>query len=334
MLRYVARRLMLMVVVVLGMSFVTFALTNVVPGDPARLLAGPRAREEQVQAYANQYGLDEPFLTQYWTYMSGLTRGDFGQSVTTRRPVREDIAQYLPATLELTGVSFFIIVVIGIPLGVLSAARRGSIFDQASRFLAIGGVSMPVFWLGLMLQLVLYGKFHILPVGGRLGTLDTEPQRRTGLYLIDSLLAGDIHLFWTSATHIILPATVLALGGLAVVMRMMRSSVLETLDSDFVRTARAKGLDERTLLTRHVVKVAFAPTLTVLGLQIGFLLSGSVLVEAVFNWPGLGLYAVSSIRNLDFAAIMGVTLIISVIYVVVNLIVDLLYVVLDPRITY
>lgn len=332
--RYIARRIALMVVVVVGMSVITFVLTRVVPGNPARLLAGPHARQAQVDALAKEYHLNGSIPEQYWIYVKGVAHGDLGKSVTTRHPVLDDLRQYLPATIELTLAAFTLTVLIGVPLGMLSAMKRGSLLDHGSRLLSITGVSMPVFWLGLVLQVLLYQKAAILPAGGRLGTLDVTPNRVTGSYLVDSILAGDLGLFWTSFVHLVLPAATLAFGSLAVVTRMMRASVLETMHADFVRTARAKGIRESRVLSRHVFKNAFIPTLTVLSLQVGYLLAGNFLVESVFNWPGIGLYAVNAIKNLDYAAIMGVTLVVSVIYLGVNLVVDVLYVVLDPRITY
>jgi peptide/nickel transport system permease protein len=332
--RFIARRLLLMVLVLFGMSVITFGLSRMVPGDPARLLAGSRARQEQVDAIAEKYHLRGPIPEQYAIYMSGLLRGDLGLSVTTRRPVAEDLAQFLPATIELTATAFFITVVVGIPIGIVSAARRGGPFDHVSRIVSIAGVSLPIFWLGLVLQVLFYKHLGLLPIGGRLGTLDIAPPRVTGAYLVDSLLAGDQELFRSSFVHLILPALTLAAGSVAVVTRMMRASILETMGADYVRTARAKGLTEGSLLRRHVARNAFIPTLTVLGLQVGYLLAGNFLVESVFNWPGIGLYAVDAISNLDYAAIMGVTLVVSVVYVAVNLIVDILYVLLDPRISY
>lgn len=332
--RFIVRRLLLMVLVLLGMSIITFALSRVVPGNPARLLAGPHARQEQVDALAERYRLNGPILEQYGAYMTGLLRGDLGLSVTTRRPVADDLAQYLPATIELTATAFLLTAIVGIPLGILTATKRGSVVDYASRIFSVAGVSLPVFWLGLVLQVVFYKHLSLLPIGGRLGTLDIEPPRVTGSYLIDSLLAGDLSLFGSALLHLLLPAMTLAAGSLAVVTRMMRASVLETMGADYIRTARAKGLQERAVLRRHVLRNAFMPTLTVLGLQVGYLLAGNFLVESVFNWPGIGLYAIDAISNLDYAAIMGVTFVVSIVYVVVNLVVDVLYVFLDPRISY
>ena len=332
--RYIVRRLILMLVVILGISLITFSLSRIVPGNPARLLAGPHARQEQVDALAERYHLTGSIPEQYLVYMSGLVRGDLGLSVTTRRPVAEDLLEFLPATIELTSAAFLITVLIGIPVGVISAATRGRVFDHASRVVSIAGVSLPIFWLGLVLQVLFYKHLNLLPVGGRLGILDVAPPRVTGMYVVDALVSGDFDLFRSSVLHLILPAVTLAAGSVAVVTRMMRASILETMGADYIRTARAKGLTEPSLLRRHVLRNAFIPTLTVLGLQVGYLLAGNFLVESVFNWPGIGLYAIDAISNLDYAAIMGVTLIVSVVYIIVNLIVDILYVLLDPRISY
>lgn len=332
--RYIVRRLILLVVVLLGMSVITFTLSHLVPGDPARLLAGQHATKEQVEAVARLYGLDRPLPEQYWVYMTGLLRGDLGLSMTTRRPVRDDMLQFLPATIELTLVAVILVVLVGIPLGVFAAVEHGRPIDHATRLVTIGGVSMPIFWLGIALQIVFYRWFPVLPIGGRLGILDQEPARVTGFYLIDTLFAGDLDTFRSAIIHLILPASTLAAGSLAVVTRMTRASVLDALGADYVRTARGKGLFERVVLGRHVLKNAMIPTTTVIGLQVGTLLAGNILIEVVFNWPGIGLYAVNAIRYLDYSAIMGVTLAISVTYVFVNLVVDIVYVMLDPRISY
>ena len=331
---FILRRLMFMVFVLAGMSVITFVLTHVVPGDPARLLAGQHASAEEVRTVAAMYGLDRPLPVQFWVYVRGLVHGDLGISLTDRRPVMEDLAQYLPASIELTLAAVVLVVLIGLPVGLLAGIRRGRPIDHVLRFLTVGGVSMPIFWFGIILQIVFYKQLHFLPIGGRLGILDIEPPQVTGFYLIDSLLAGDLPTFGSAVVHMILPASALAAGSLAVVVRMMRASVIELLDADHVRTARAKGLTASIVLRRHVFRNALIPTTTVLGLQIGALLAGNVLAEVVFNWPGIGLYAVNAIRNLDYPSIMGVTLVISVIYVFVNLLVDIAYVALDPRISY
>jgi peptide/nickel transport system permease protein len=333
-LAYIGRRLVLLVVVVAGMSVITFSLTHLVPGNPARLLAGPHASLAEVQALAHRYGLDRPVVEQYVIYVQGLFRGDLGMSLTDRRPVLQDLAQFLPATIELTTAALVLTIAIGIPLGILSGVARGTILDHLARILSIGGVSIPIFWLGLILQLVLYRELGVLPPSGRLGPFDIPPPGVTGLYTIDALLAGRLDTLGTAFAHLALPAITVAAGSIAVVTRMMRASVIDALEADYVRTARSKGLPERTVVLRHVLKNALIPTVTVLGLQIGYLLAGNVLAEAVFSWPGIGLYAVNAIGNLDYAAIMGVTLVVSVVYVVVNLIVDVIYGLLDPRISY
>jgi peptide/nickel transport system permease protein len=332
--RYILRRLFLMVIVLLGMSVITFSLTHIVPGNPARLLAGQHATREQVEAVAHLYGLDRPVLEQYWVYIGGLFRGDLGVSLTTRRPVVDDLRQYLPATIELTTAAIFLVICIGLPTGMLAAVRRGRTLDHLVRVSTVAGVSMPIFWFGIVLQIVFYRKLQLLPIGGRLGIVDIEPPHVTGAYVIDALLAGDLPTFLSAVVHLILPAATLAAGSIAIVTRMMRASAIELIDADHVRQARAKGLREGIILRRHVFRNALIPTTTVIGLQIGTLLAGNVLTEVVFNWPGIGLYAVNAIRYLDYAAIMGVTLTISIIYVFVNLAVDLAYVMLDPRISF
>jgi len=323
-----------MVIVLLGMSVITFALTHIVPGNPARLLAGQHATQEQVGAVAKLYGLDRPVVEQYWVYIGGLFRGDLGMSLTTRRPVADDLRQYLPATIELTTAAMLLVIGLGLPTGLLAAIRRGRPLDHLIRVATVAGVSMPIFWFGIVLQIVFYRNLQVLPIGGRLGIIDIEPPRITGAYVIDTLLAGDLDTFLSALVHLILPAATLAAGSVAVVTRMMRASAIELLDADHVRQARAKGLVERIVLGRHVFRNALIPTTTVIGLQVGTLLAGNVLTEVVFNWPGIGLYAVNAIRYLDYSAIMGVTLTVSIIYVFVNLLVDIAYVLLDPRISY
>ena len=331
---FIVRRLAFMILVLAGMTVITFTLTHVVPGDPARLLAGQHATAEEVRTVAHMYALDRPLPTQFWIYLNGLVHGDLGMSLTDRRPVLTDLAQFLPASMELTLTAVLLVVLVGLPVGLIAGVRRGQPIDHILRFLTVGGVSMPIFWFGIILQIIFYKHLGLLPIGGRLGIIDIEPPQATGFYVIDSLLAGDLPTFGSALLHLILPASALAAGSVAVLSRMMRASVIEILDADHVRTARAKGLRGSVVLWRHVFRNALIPTTTVLGLQIGALLSGNVLAEVVFNWPGIGLYAVNAIRNLDYPAIMGVTLVISVIYIFVNLIVDIAYVMLDPRISY
>ena len=330
--RLLRRRLVSLPVVLVGMSLITFALTHLVPGNPARLLAGPHASAAQVAQLRHQYGLDQSLPAQYWTYMSDLLHGDLGMSITTRRPVAADLGQFFPATVELTVAAMLIVVLVGLPLGLLGGLVKGRLPDHAIRLFSISAVSMPVFWLGIVLQIVFYEKLNVLPASGRIDALSIPPAHVTGLYSVDSLLAGDLSAFRSSLAHLVLPAVTLAAGSLAVVTRMMRASVIDTSESDHLRAAEAKGLGRALIVRRHVVRNAVLPVTTVIGLQVGTLLAGSVLTEVVFSWPGIGLYAVDAIENLDYAAIMGVTLLISGIYVLVNLAVDLAYLVLDPRI--
>jgi peptide/nickel transport system permease protein len=330
--RLLLRRLVSLPVVLLGMTVVTFAVTHIVPGDPARLQAGPHASEAQVQVLRHRYGYDQPLVQQYITYMGDLLHGNLGDSITTRRPVSEDLRQFFPATIELTVAAMLIVVVVGLPLGMLGGLRRGRIPDHLSRLFAIVAVSMPVFWLGIVLQILFYEKANVLPVGGRIDPSLLPPTHATGLYVIDAIWSGDTVALQSSLSHLILPAVTLAAGSLAVITRMMRASVIEVSGSDHVRASVAKGISSSLVVRRHVFPNAIIPVTTVFGLQIGTLLAGSILVEVVFSWPGIGLYAVNAISNLDFAAIMGVTLLISVTYVIVNLVVDMAYLLLDPRI--
>ena len=333
-LRLIVRRLLFLILVLFGLSLITFGLSRVIPGDPARLVAGPRSSAESVAKIREQYGFDDPLPQQYVRYMKGILTLDLGDSTSTRRPVTEDLRQYLPATAELAFAAFVLSLVVGLPLGVLSAVRPNSIIDNVGRLVSISGLAMPSFWLALMLQFLFFSKLGWLPDGQRLPIGVDPPGQITTFYTVDALLHGDLHLFWVASKHLLLPATVLGYGSLAVVTRMVRGGMLEILGQDYVRTARAKGLAERAVIVRHALKNALLPTLTVVGLQIGILLSGAVLVEIVFSWPGLGRYAVTGVNQFDYNAIMGTTLLIALIYVLVNLVVDVLYVVIDPRISY
>jgi peptide/nickel transport system permease protein len=332
--RLIVRRLAFLIFVVLGISLITFFLSHVVPADPVRLYAGPRASQATILQIRHQLGFDLPIWQQYFHYVGGLLHGDFGYSLFSHRAVSADLYDFLPATIELTLAALVMILVIGIPLGIVSAVWRGSPVDQVSRIVSTTGVAMPAFWLGLMVQLLLFDKLGWFPAGGRLDPNSTPPAHITGLYLVDSLLTRNFPIFWQSLDHLILPATVLGYGSLAVITRQMRGSMLEVLPQDYVRTARAKGLAPRVVVLRHAVKNALLPVITVTGLQIGVLLGGALLVEDVFSWPGIGRYATLATLNLDYNAIMAVTLVAAVIYVFVNLLVDILYMLVDPAVTY
>lgn len=328
----VRRRLASLVWVVIGVSLITFAISHLVPGDPARLVAGDRATPEIVAHIRAQLGLDLPLPQQYLRYMGQLLQGDLGTSIRTHRPVLQDIAAFFPATLELALSALLLATLLGIPLGVLSAVYRNRFVDHVARTLAVTGISTPAFWLGLGLIVVFYGKLGWLPGGGRIDQGLSPPPAFTGLYLIDAALAGD-WLVWRSALqHMILPALTLGFVHLGVVARQVRSSMLEQLGEDYVRTARAYGLNPWTVVVRHALPNALIPSVTVLGLALGDLLYGAVLTETVFGWPGMGAYVVDSIQALDFPAVMGFAVVVSFAYVILNLLVDLLYRRLDPRI--
>jgi peptide/nickel transport system permease protein len=327
------KRLIGMVWVVLGVTLITFIISHLIPGDPARLIAGERATEEIVAAIRARLGLDLPLYRQYWNYMTALVQGDLGTSIRTSRPVLEDIAAFFPATLELALVALVLATLMGIPLGVLSAVYRNRPIDHVVRTISVTGISTPAFWLGLGLIIVFYGKLGWLPGGGRLAQGMAPPPDVTGLYLVDSLLAGDMATFRSALHHILLPAITLGFVHLGVVARQIRSAMLEQLGEDYVRTARAYGLTPWSVVLRHALPNALIPSVTVLGLALGDLLYGAVLTETVFGWPGMGAYVVDSIQALDFPAVMGFAVVVSIAYVILNFLVDLAYRWIDPRIT-
>lgn len=332
--RFLLWRILLLIPTVIGLTILTFIISRVVPADPARLAAGPRATPEMVETIREKYGLNKPLLEQYADYVRGLLHGDFGESILTQHKVSSDLASRFPATLELVLAAMFVAVALGVPLGILSALYQNRWPDQAARILAVSAVSIPAFWFAIILQLGFASRWGLLPLGRRYPTRDTPPNDVTGLYLVDSLLARDMHAFWISFQHLILPALVLSIAPLAIIMRTLRGDVLEVLGQDYVRTARAKGLPSGGVIRHHVLKNAFIPSLTMIGLTFGWTLGGTVLVEAVFDWPGIGKYAVDAAVRLDFEPIMGVTIVVGMAFVLINSIVDLLYGFLDPRIEY
>lgn len=327
----VGRRLFLLGLVLAGMSVITFAVSHLVPADPARLVAGVHATASQVETVRREYGLDLPVGAQYVRYVRGLLRGDLGKSLVTRRPVLQDLCEFFPATLELSLAAIALCLLVGVPLGVMSAVYRERWLDHLMRVVALAGSSFPAFWLGLLLQMVFYRGLHVLPLGGRLDLFQSPPPRVTGMYLLDSLLAGDAGLVHSSLRHLALPALTLGMAAMAMITRMTRSAMLDVLNRDYIRTARAKGLPARTVIFKHALKNALFPVITLTGLEIGSLLGGSVLVESVFDWPGVGLYALKAVQSMDFPAIMGMTLLVSTCYVFINLVVDLSYYFVDPR---
>lgn len=323
-----------MVLVLLGVSVLTFFIAHVVPGDPVLVALGEHAREEQIAAYRHAYGLDRPVPVQFAVYLGRLTRGDLGISIRTRRPVADDLREFMPATMELGGAAWLVALLLGIPAGILSAVFKDRIFDHLSRLGALIGASFPVFWLGLLLLGAFYYRLQWLPGPGRLDVVISPPPMRTGFLLVDAALAGDGEAFRNALRHLVLPALTLGLFSTAVIARMTRSAMLEVLYQDYIRTARAKGLPQRRVVALHALKNAMIPTLTIIGISFGSLLSGAVLTETIFAWPGLGRYATASAISLDFPAVMGVTLVVAVVYTLVNLFVDLIYARLDPRVRY
>lgn len=321
-----------LLLVMIGVCVITFIISHLIPGDPARLLAGDRASDEMVQHIRHQLGLDLPLWQQFIHYVSELLHGDLGTSIRTGRPVLADIRLFFPATLELALCALLLALLIGVPLGVLSAVFRNRWLDHLVRLLAITGISTPAFWLGLGVIVLFYGHLNLLPGGGRLDDWLDPPAHVTGLYLIDSLLAGDSEAFFNSLQHLILPALTLAFVHLGIVARQIRSAMLEQLSEDYIRTARASGLPGWRIVMTHALPNALIPSITVLGLALGDLLYGAVLTETVFSWPGMGAYVVASIQSLDFPAVMGFAVVVSFAYVLVNLLVDLLYLWIDPRI--
>ena len=298
------------------------------------LAAGPGATPQQLDALRRSYGMDKPFPLQYLQYMLNALHGDFGRSMMSGHSVWDDLRAFFPNTLELVVLAMLIALVIGIPLGIVSAVWRDKWPDQLSRIFALGSISMPAFWLAIVLQLVLSMTLHVLPVGGIYDSRSTMPTLHTGFLLVDTLLNADPAAFGLALQHTILPAVTLALGPIAFIMRILRADVLETLSSDWVKMVRANGMPERVILFKYVLKNSLIATVSVFGFIVGYSLGGSVVIETVFDWPGVGLYAVHSAIALDFQPVMGVTLLIGLLFLVVNLATDLTYGVLDPRIRY
>ena len=327
---YILKRIFLMVIVMFGVATIVFFITRIIPADPVGAILGGNAPIERVDEMRHQLGLDKPITLQFIDYIKGIVHADFGVSLKSNRPVLKDIINYFPATIELAIVSMIFAVLVGVVLGVFSAIYRNKSIDHFSRVFSILGVSMPVFWLGLLLLLLFYYHLGWLPGGGR-NSLFIFPPRITGLLLLDSILAGDWTAFWDGLSHIILPAFVLGYASAASIARIMRASMLDILRQDFIRTAKSKGLPKRVVIYRHALKNALIPVVTIIGLSFGSLLSGAVLTETIFSWPGLGRYIVNALLVLDYPAVTGGTLFIAFVYSLANLVVDISYAALDPR---
>lgn len=333
MLAYTVRRLLMLIPVLIGMSIVVFSIIHAIPGDPAQMILGEKASQESILALRAQLGLDNPWYVQYFDFVKQILSGDLGKSLLTKASISEEITRYLAATAELTIVSMLIAVFVGVNAGIISAWKQNSWFDFIAMLVALIGVSMPVFWLGLMEQWYFAQELKWLPTVGRDNPRDPV-DAITHFYILDTMLAGRWDQFKEVIMHLILPGIALGTIPMAIIARITRSSMLEVMRSEFIRTARAKGLGQFFVVYKHALKNAFIPVLTVIGLQTGLLLGGAILTETIFGWPGVGRYIYTAIGNRDYPVIQSGILVIATIFVFINLIVDLLYAYVDPRIKY
>lgn|SRR5487761_121212 len=332
--RMVFQRVLAMVILSFGISMVAFLLTHLVPGDPVAANLGLKAAANPAvrAAYNARYGLDKPLPVQYEVYVTNLLHGDLGHSQLTRQPVATDLGQFVPASIELGLLAMGLAVAFGLPLGMIAAVRRGSALDSALNVVSLFGISTPSFWVGLIGLFLFSFVFQIVPGSGRLSPGALPPPHVTGMYTIDALLVGDFGTFADTLHHLILPAVVIAISLVGVLQRFTRSAVLEVINNDYITAARAKGLPGTLILLRYTFRAALTPILTLSGLEFANLMSGAVLVETVFAFPGIGRYAAQSALNLDIAAITGVSIFVAIVYVVTNFIVDVLYALIDPRV--
>ncbi len=331
--QYILRRLVLTIPLLFGITLIAFAISHAVPGDPVTANLGQKAMSDPkiVAAFEAEWGLDKPIPQQYIIYLGNLVQGDLGRSIKSRRPVMEDLRAFLPATIELATAAIFFGALLGLILGLISALMRNSWIDHGVRMVSLFGVSMPVFWLALLALFIFYARLGWAAGPGRLDVGLEPPPHITGLLTVDSIIAGDWVVFRNALSHLFLPAVVLGAYTTGLITRVTRSAMLEVLGEDYIRTARAKGLNTRTMLVRHAMRNAMIPIITVIGFSYGNLLAGTVLIENIFAWPGIGQYAYRASTSLDFPAIMGVSMTIALIFIITNLIVDVLYFILDPR---
>jgi peptide/nickel transport system permease protein len=332
--QHIIRRLVLMIPMLMGITLLLFVVTHIVPVDPLAVILTEKSMEdpEAVAAATAKWGLDKPLPEQYLVYLTNLVQGDMGTSFKTKNPVFNDLKTFLPATIELAIFSFIFAIVLGLPLGIISAVRAGRPVDHFTRVFSLLGASMPPFWSGLLVLFVFYYTLKWAPGPGRIDARISPPEQVTGLFLVDSLISGNTEAFWSSLSHLILPSIILGWFTLALIARISRSSIMEVMSQDYIRTARAKGQIERLVITKHALRNGLIPLVTLMGLAFAGLMSGAIMTETIFAWPGIGRYAVEASANLDYPAISGVTLLIAVIYMFVNLFVDILYTFLDPRI--
>jgi peptide/nickel transport system permease protein len=332
--KFILRRILLLIPILLGLSVLIFLFIRLLPGDPAGAILGERATPENIARVREVLGLDRPLPEQYFDYLGGLLRGDLGQSFLTRRDVVDDFLQRFPATIELTAAALIFALALGIPLGMITAKRRGSWVDQFGTVLSLVGISIPIFFLGLMLKYVFAIQFPILPDSGRIDFIEYAIPRVTRFMTVDALIAGDFGGFIDALRHLILPGIALGTIPLAIIMRITRASVVDVLNEDYVRTANAKGLTSATVDRRHVLRNAMLPVVTVIGLQTGLLLGGAILTETIFGWGGVGTWIYDAVRTSDYQVIQSGVLLLAFIFVLVNLLVDVSYAFLNPRIRY
>ncbi len=330
---YIIKRILMLIPVLVGVSVLSFSLIHIAPGDPARTIAGEHASPQTINAIREKYGLDKPLPAQYWIWFKRVLLGDLGRSIVSNEHVSKEILDRFPNTVELSFFAMLIAVVVGSLAGIISASRQYSVLDYSTMGVALFGVSMPVFWLGIMLMMIFGVFFRWLPIGGRINIL-IPFQRVTGFYLLDSIIKGNFPAFISTLRYLLLPSVTLSTIPMATIARVTRSSMLEVLRQDYIRTQRAKGLSERSVIYKHAVRNAMLPVITVIGLNFGLLLAGAILTETVFSWPGMGRYVVNAVRMRDYPVVQGCVMFFASLFVIVNLITDILYVFIDPRIKY
>jgi peptide/nickel transport system permease protein len=331
--KYIIKRLLLLIPVVIGVSIIVFVVMRVFSPDPAPVVLGEHATQEMITAWRRANGLNDPIYVQYFHFLIGIFTGSLGNSYYSKAPVLREIMARFPVTIELAICALVFGAVFGILIGAISAVKKNTLADNVGMITALIGVSMPIFWLGILLIILFSGTLHLLPSNGRIDTL-LQPPSITGFYLIDTLVTGNFAGFQSAVVHLILPSVALGLYSMAIIARMTRSSMLDTLNQDYIRTARAKGIVEGRVMVKHALRNALIPVVTVIGLQLGSLLGGAVLTETVFSWPGIGAYTVACILKSDFPVVQGVVMLVAITFVLINLIVDIIYGFLDPRIKY
>lgn len=332
---YIVKRLLQLIPIMIGVSMITFVTARMLPGNPAIMAAGPLASQEDIAEVAAQMGLDRPVWEQYARYVNNILHGDFGTSWRTGESVTSELFKRFPATVELITMAMFVAVLLGVPLGALAAVKQGSKLDHAVRVFSVGGVSIPVFWSGLMLMFVFYYLLHWAPAPvGRIGFRVPPPTQITGMYVLDSMLTLNGKALMSSLSQMALPLITLVFAMLSPIVRITRTSMLEIFREDYIRTARASGLAGKTIIFKDALRNAMLPIITMIGLQYGYSLGGEVLVEQIFSWPGMGRYSIDAIFNVDYAPVQAFVMLVAIIYISINLIVDVLYALLDPRIRY